>query len=357
MYNAFYDVSIHTAVKGTEDLPRHSEGTIIELKDKSLLLAWQRYEKSDVGSGDHAPSTISMMNSYDGGKTWENFRIVAQRTPDCVNLYSPSLYRCSDGSLSLLFKRYLQLAPRQPRIMRISRMDSYDEGKTWSEETDLWDQVNFTPINHAVKRSNTGATLIPLNYFIGGWCSPDETHQVSVLRSEDDMRSFTESNKLDLPMRGPMEPCIAQQANGKWTMVMRTQLGSVFKSESLDDGRTWSKPQTTGLHAPESCPCVATIPGTDVQIVVWNNSEYDMYWRSHYGKRTPLTMALSRDGLRTFTDFYDIETDPERGYSNPTLSFTEDGLCILTYFTMAYAPKGYMVGPADLKVVTFRVKI
>ena len=121
-------------------------------------------------------------------------------------------------------------------------------------------------------------------------------------------------------MRGLMEPCISQQANGRLNMVMRTQLGSVFYSESYDDGRTWSKPQPTCLRAPESCPCTATIPGTDVQIIVWNNSEYDMHWRSHYGKRTPLTMALSRDGLRTFTDFIDLETDPMQIYTNPAIT-------------------------------------
>jgi hypothetical protein len=127
--------------------------------------------------------------------------------------------------------------------------------------------------------------------------------------------------------------------------------------QSLDDGRTWSKPQVTGLHAPESCPCIATVPGTDAQIVVWNNSEYDMEWCSHYGKRTPLTLAISRDGLRTFEHFFDIETDPNRAFTNPSITVTSDGLFLLNYWTSPYSSDGHFGGLIDLKLATFRIHL
>ena len=159
-------------------------------------------------------------------------------------------------------------------------------------------------------------------------------------------------------MRGISEPCIAQRADGSLNMVLRNQLGSVFYSESFDGGKTWSKPQTTGLRAPESCSCIASIPNTDAQLVIWNNSEYDMHWFSHYGKRTPLTMAISRDGLKTFTDFIDIETDPTRVFSNPSVTFTSENLCIVNYFTEPYYPNGRMGnGYIDLKLATFRIDV
>jgi len=180
---------------------------------------------------------------------------------------------------------------------------------------------------------------------------------VSVLRSEDDLHTWTESNSIRVPMRGLSEPCIAQHADGSLHMVMRNQLGSVFHSFSLDDGRTWSIPQVTGLHAPESCPCIATVPGTDAQIVVWNNSEYDMEWCSHYGKRTPLTLAISRDGLRTFEHFFDIETDPNRAFTNPSITVTSDGLFLLNYWTSPYSSDGHFGGLIDLKLATFRIHL
>ena len=219
----------------------------------------------------------------------------------------------------------------------------------------LWENEQHLAINHAAKRIASGVTLLPIERS-EAWGGPKDRSIVSVLRSEDDLHTWTESNRISVPMRGLSEPCIAQHADGSLHMVMRTQLGSVFHSFSTDDGRTWSKPQATGLHAPESRPCIATIPGTDAQLVVWNNSEYDMN-HGHYGKRTPLTVAISRDGLRTFSDYLDIETDPSRAFTNPSITITSDGLFLLNYWSCPYTPEGRFGRLIDLKLATFRINI
>ena len=356
MSNPVYDLSIRTIAAATEDLPRHSEASILELKDHRLLIAWQRHEKSGFGSGDQAPSTISLMNSDDRGATWHNFRVAAGMIPGCVNVYSPSLYRCADGSISLFFKRYTHLVWGEEILNSYYRIDSHDEGETWSEEQLIWENKSYLAINHSPKRLASGVTLLPVER-TDAWGGPRDNSEVYVLRSDDDLRTWTESNRIRVPMRGVSEPCIAQHADGTLHMVMRTQLGSVFHSYSTDDGRTWSKAQVTGLHAPESCSCIASIPGTDAQIVLWNNSEYDVDWYSHYGKRTPLTLAVSRDGLRTFTDFFDIETDPGRAFTNPSVTILSDGLILVNYWTCPYSPEGRMSGLIDLKLASFRLRI
>lgn len=211
-------------------------------------------------------------------------------------------------------------------------------------------------INNAAKRTSSGAVLLPIAR-TEAWGGPKDCSSISVLRSEDDLHTWTESNILRAPLRGLSEPCIAQHADGSLHMVMRTQLGSVFHSISTDDGRTWSKPQVTGLRAPESCPCIVSIPGSDAQLVIWNNSEYDVEWSSHFGKRTPLTIAVSWNGLRTFSDYFDIETDPGRAFTNPSVTVTSDGLFLLNYWTAAYSPKGYFGGLIDLKLASFRVNL
>ena len=133
MKSLIQDLSINTIVAATEELPRHSEASILELKDGRLLMAWQRHEKSGFGSGDQAPSTISLMNSNDNGTTWSNFRVAAAMIPGCVNVYSPTLYLCADGSISLFFKRYTHLVWGEERRNSYYRIDSYDEGETWNE--------------------------------------------------------------------------------------------------------------------------------------------------------------------------------------------------------------------------------
>jgi predicted neuraminidase len=353
----YYDFSKGTIVKATEDAPRHSEASVLELKDGSLLLAWQCHQKSSFGAGDQAPSNISLMNSNDRGASWHDARVVAEMTEGCVNVYSPTLFRNADGSISLFFKRYTQLERGKPQLNSFYRITSFDEGKSWSEEHLLWENQTFGTLNHAAKRLSDGSILLPVTEFDGNLWEIGSRSFVSVLRSEDDFSTWTESNKISAPMRGLMEPCIAELADGSLNMVMRTQLGSVFFSKSSDGGRTWSKPQTTGLKAPESCPCIVSVPSSDAQLVIWNNSEYDMSWRSHYGKRTPLTMAISRDGLQTFSDFFDIENDPNWAFTNPSVTILNDGFLVLNYWACPYAPDGRFGALGDLRLATFRIRL
>lgn len=357
MSNVFYDLTKKTIIKADDMYPRHSEASILELKDGSLLIAWQCHFKSKFGSNDESPSNISLMNSYDNGATWENRRVFAEMIEGCTNVYSPSLFRLDDGKIALFFKRYIHLVKYEKIIASYYKIVSDDEGKTWSEEEILFDRQTAHPLNHGIKRLSDGSQLLPIVKGEGGWLSADDSHSVAVMRSEDNFKTWTTSNWIGVPMRGLMEPCVAECTDGSINMVMRTQLGSVFYSKSFDGGRTWSKPQTTGLKAPESCPCIVSVPNSDAQIVIWNNSDYDMNWRSHYGKRTPLTMAVTRDSFKTFTDFYDIETDPDRVFTNPSVTVTSDGLFLLNYWSCPYRENGSFGGLIDLKLATFKVNI
>ena len=127
-----------------------------------------------------------------------------------------------------------------------------------------------------------------------------------------------------------MEPHIVELKDGRLLMYMRTELGAVFQSESGDGGAIWSKPQTTGLKAPESMPCLTTIPKTGDLLLIWNNGFYDPDF-DHCGKRTPLTVAISRDEGKTWENFKDIETDPTYEFTNPSCHFTSRDKVIITY--------------------------
>jgi len=357
--SVYYDQEIITVCKADQDFPRHSEATIIELEDSSLLMAWQRFEKSQHGSGDQAPSTIPLMNSSDGGRTWDNFRIVAERRDETsTNVYSPNFLRQRNGEILLCYMEYNQLIPRQPKLATAYMIRSADEGKTFGPPETIWERDRYTMSNSCIKRLSSGRVVMPVCYAEGEVWSPTEKIHVRVIHSDDDCRSwvFREKN-ISLPMRGAMEPFIAELADGRLIMVMRNQLGSVFKSYSADQGENWSLPQTTGLSAPESCPYVTNIPGSDKIMVIWNNAEYNMHWSSHYGKRTPLTAAISADGGVTFTDFWDIETHPKVAFSNPGITWTRDGVCLLTYWAVPYNENWRFSGLIDLKLARFRVRI
>jgi len=356
--SVYYDQEIITVSKADKDFPRHSEASIIELNDSTLLMAWQRFEGSKHGSEDTAPGKIALMNSSGGGRTWNNFRIVAERQDEnSVNVYSPNFLRLKNGEILLLYMEYNQLEAGKPQLATAYTMRSRDEGKTFSPPVPIWERQRFTFSNACMMRLSSGRAILPIQYAAGEVWSPSEKCHVRVFYSDDDCATMVFSEKnISLPMRGAMEPFVAELKDGRLIMVMRNQLGSVFKSYSTDRGENWSPPQTTGLSAPESCPYVTSVPGSDKIMVIWNNSEYTMHWRSHYGKRSPLTAAISADGGVTFTDFWNIETDPKVAFSNPGITWTKDGVCLLTYWACPYTEDWIMKGLIDLKLARFRVR-
>jgi sialidase-1 len=127
-----------------------------------------------------------------------------------------------------------------------------------------------------------------------------------------------------------MEPHVAELRDGRLLMYLRTQLGAVFRSVSEDGGATWSRAQTTCLRAPESMPCLTRIPRTHDLLLVWNHSFYDPGF-DHSGKRTPLTVAISRDEGNSWICRKNIEDDPTWEYTNPACHFLSDGRVLIHY--------------------------
>src|SRR5262249_13152925 len=127
-------------------------------------------------------------------------------------------------------------------------------------------------------------------------------------------------------------------------------MGSVYKAESADGGKTWSKAEPLGVEAPESCPELLKVPGTGDLMLIYNASKYDPKWASHFGKRTPLSAAISKDGGKTWSKPRNFETDPGWAFSNPGAMFTSKGMLFVNYWACVYTPKGYMSNyPIHLK--------
>lgn len=346
-----------TIAEATAEYPRHSEASILERADGSLMIAWQEYTQSERGSEDNAPNRISAMTSHDGGETWGERRTLLSPEPGDVNVYSPNFLRLPDGEVLLFNLRYLVLERGRPPATIGMVRRSRDEGRTFSDPEPLWSGSPLMFASSTVKRLSTGRIVMPVARQRGEvWTSTD--HEVlGVTVSDDGGKSWQESQTwADLPMRGAMEPHVEELRDGRLLMVMRTQLGAVFQAHSEDGGMTWSKPQTTGLKAPESCPDLLRIPKTGDLMIVWNDSPYNPAFASHYGKRSPLTVAVSRDEGLTWTHRRNVEDDPARAYSNPGCLFTGDGKAILHYWTLVYTEKWRMdSGRIDLRAAIFDV--
>lgn len=329
-------LDVFTIAEANERFPRHDGATIVELRDGRLLLAWMEHTGGETIGHDHAPCNVAAMTSTDGGRTWEDHRILVENNPGDINIHFPCLLRLKRGDILFYYQRRHELATGAPQLSTSYVCWSSDEGETFS-----------TPIEHSVIRKNdmsgnrllqlsSGRILLGNERTLGNWCEVGEDgvirdHGVAgCCYSDDDGASWQQSAWVDLPMRGAMEPRIAELRDGSLLMFMRTQLGAVFQSTSRDGGETWSKPQTTVLTAPESMPGLARIPKTGDLFAIWNNGVYDADF-DHCGKRTPLTVAISRDDGRTWEHVKDIETDPDYEFTNPSYFFTSRDTFIITY--------------------------
>ncbi len=350
--------TIVTIAQASAEHPRHSEAAVVEQRDGSLLIAWQEYFASERMGEDNAPNRIATMHSEDGGLSWRDHAVLIETSPGAVNVYSPSFVRLNNGDLLFIYFQYDTIgegiAPRTTCYVKTSG----DDGRTFSPLSLAWRDKPDGCASSTAKLLSSDRIILPVARQTGRDWSPTDHSIAGCVFSDDDGVTWRESDQwVDLPLRGAMEPHVVELADGRLLMMMRTQLGALFGSHSADGGQTWSKPQTTGLRSPESCPEIVRIPGRRDLLIAWNNSPYDPAWASHYGRRSPLSVAISRDNAITWNRAKDIVSDPNRAYSNPAITITSRGSAILTYWDLAYAPDGrMMIDRTDLKAAIFDVR-
>jgi hypothetical protein len=113
-----------------------------------------------------------------------------------------------------------------------------------------------------------------------------------------------------------MEPGMIEVSSNQLFMVIRTRLGCQYASRSSDGGEHWSTPEPSALLSPESPATLTILPGTNTLAVIWNDhGDKPLEFRtSRPPPRTPLSIAFSHDGGRTWSKSKTIESDPEAGY-------------------------------------------
>lgn len=322
-------VQIVTIATATIEHPRHSDASIVELRDGSLMLAWQEFLTSPYAGEDGGPSQIVSAISHDGGLTWGDKRIIVPIDEGDISVFCPTLLRLQDGSILLSYVRYHCVEVQQDSSYYIHK--SYDDGLTFSEPVAVWERTSWCPKSHAMKQLSCGRIVLANARLIANHS------ECAACYSDDNGATWTPSrNWIDLPLRGAMEPALEELKDGRLLMIMRTQLGALFQTISHDKGETWSLGQTTGLRSPEAPPEMIRIPQTGDLLMIWNNSEYDPGFGSHYGKRSPLTVAVSRDEGQTWGKPKDIETDPRKAFSDQACTVTSHGTAVITYFECPY---------------------
>ncbi|MFA7487518.1 MAG: sialidase family protein [Lysobacteraceae bacterium] len=121
---------------------------------------------------------------------------------------------------------------------------------------------------------------------------------------------------------GVIQPTLWSSAPGKISCLMRSSRGYLFRSDSEDNGETWSKAYKTQIPNNNCGIDIAQL--SDNTLVLFYNP-VSVNW----GERTPLSVSLSTDNGISWTKPFDIETESGE-YSYP-FAIVEDNRINLTY--------------------------
>ena len=111
------------------------------------------------------------------------------------------------------------------------------------------------------------------------------------------------------------EPMIAELADGRLLMTMRTIAGGQFFSYSSDQGESWSKPYLSPLRGQCSPAAIERIPGTDDILALWTYG---------FAGRTPLVSAVSSDGGITWKHLKLVEQSQFHAYCYTSITFADE---------------------------------
>jgi hypothetical protein len=314
-----------TVVPATDTEPRNMGADLVELTDGRLLMGYSRWLD---GTSDYDGSQICGLLSEDEGASWSEAFDLAVPGPEAEAVRMPCFLRLDGGELAC-FARYRASVADTWVGMIVCRDEArlgQGGGTDPRRGTRLWtDPVRVTPpppgrhilLNNRGLRlghgPHAGRLLLPV---ASPWPWSEEDARGSdirswVLRSDDEGHTWQASDSmLAGPRRGLMEPYLAELADGRLRMWMRTQMDCQYESVSTDGGVTWTEAAPGPLVSPESPVAVARHPESGLLMVVWNRNRVGR----HTFDRTPIAMAFSADeGESWFGEQILDPTSPEEG--------------------------------------------
>ena len=233
--------------------------------------------------------------------------------------WNPVLFLGPEGLLHLFFK----VGDDIPE-WETWRMNSADEGETWTEPRRLTCRGGrcLGPDKNKPVILSDGTCLAPASVE-----RHDRKWDVFVTRSEDGGHTWEASALIALDRSkitgsGVIQPTLWESAPGGVHMLMRSSCGHICRSDSKDGGRTWSPVRKTDLPNNNSGLDLAKLDDGTLALA-FNPVSGD------WAPRTPLSIAFSFDDGETWPRRMDIEAG-EGEYSYPAVIPTAGGAA-MTY--------------------------
>ena len=328
----------HPAIRSAEFLndrapyPQCHASTIAEVAPGRLVAAWFG------GTREGAPDVGIWVTRLEPGGWTTPVEVATGLQPDGTRhpTWNPVLFAAPGQPLRLFYK----VGP-SPRAWWGMQMSSADGGRTWNAPARL-----PAPLLGPIKNK-------PVVLTDGSWLSASSTEdsptgwRVHVERSVDGGRNWSLVGPID---KGPwnleaIQGSVLFHRDGRLQMIGRTRSGPVFSTWSSTGGRTWSPLEPLGLPNPNAGTDAVTL-ADGRHLIVYNDAAPSPGSRG--GKRYPLVIALSSDGV-CWTKSAVVEDEPmPDGYAYPAVIQSADGLVHITYTWNRQLIKHVVVDPRKL---------
>jgi alpha-L-rhamnosidase len=309
--------------------PESHASTIAETPE-GLIAAW--FGGTKEGNKDVCIWTSRLVND----KWTEPVKVADGVMNDSIRYacYNPVLYQVPGGELLLFFKIGPNVAGWTGWMTR-----STDNGKTWSKREAL-PAGYLGPIKN--KPILIDGTL---------WC-PSSTERtgwkVHFELTKDNGHTWTKTDSLnDGKVVSAIQPSILTYSDGRMQILCRSKNRTINESWSNDRGKTWLPMAASSLPNNNSGTDAVTL-ADGRQLVVYNHVKPDASLPNGKGARTPLNVAISKDG-KNWEAAVILEDSPVSQYSYPSVIQTKDGLVHIVYTWRRERIKHVVLDPSKLK--------
>ena len=309
--------------------PESHAATIAETP-KGLIAAW-------FGGTKERNPDVEIWVSRRVGTKWTKPVSVANGIVNDTLRYAcwnPVLYQVPKGDLLLFYKTGPNVAGWKGWMKT-----SPDNGLTWSEAKPLQEGFLGPVKNKPVLLSN-GNLLAPSSTESGGW-------KVHFEISEDGGKTWRKVGPInDGKTFSAIQPSILFHKDGRLQMLARSKDRAIMEAWSSDNGETWSPIKRSALPNNNSGTDAVTLKDGR-QLLVYNHVYPDDSLKNGKGPRTPLNVAISKDGKKWFAAAI-LEDSPVSQYSYPSVIQSKDGMVHIVYTWRRQKIKYVKIDPSKL---------
>lgn len=312
------DITVKRVFGAEHPGPYKHPASITELANGDLYIAYYG------GSGEYATDTAVFGSRLKSGETEWSFPTVIADTPNRSE-GNPVVWQAPDGIVWLF---YVNRYGDTWSTSRIKAKISTDGAQTWSDSFMFTFEEGTMVRGQPIVLTN-GDYLLPVYLEVGSDTEKTDPATCSFfMRYHPATGKWTESSRIHSPM-GNLQAQVAQLTEEYLVCYIRrggdyepTDKGFLLRSESRDGGLTWSDAVETEFKNPNAA----------VDFIKLKNGHLLLVYNDHMYERTPLTVAISTDGDKTYPYRRDI-MEGDNTFAYPYAIQTRDGKIHIVFTT------------------------